>query len=90
MALCPDYPCVGMQSFPNRFALKPLKWLRFLAYTIYGREGHISLTNDGSPVDYESGVTEGSSYHFIADGMSFFISLARLCSSHARKRNLGF
>jgi hypothetical protein len=30
----------------NRFALKPLKWLRFLGYAIYGREGRISETVD--------------------------------------------
>lgn len=85
MALCSDHPCVGMQSLRTQ----ALKWLRFVGYTIYGREGHISLTENGPPVDYDLG-KEGSSYYFSPPGMCSFISLAGPCESHARKRILGF
>jgi hypothetical protein len=47
----------------NRFALKPLKWLRFLGYTIYGQEGHICLAPGGELVDYESAI-EGQARYF--------------------------
>ena len=52
----------------NRFALKPLRWLRFLGYTIYGNQGHISATADGPPVDYQAGVEEGALYYFTSAG----------------------
>lgn len=58
----------------DRFALKPLKWLRFLGYTIYGREGDISLARNGLPVDYERGVEGGARYYFISSGMCSFMS----------------
>ncbi|KAF5384121.1 hypothetical protein D9615_003273 [Tricholomella constricta] len=48
----------------NRFAAKPLRWLRYLAYTIYGRQGHISAIAGGPPVDYESAVAGGADYYF--------------------------
>lgn len=49
-------------------SLYPIKWLRFLGYTIYGREGHISLSDGGPPVsDYTSDI-ETRSYYFICPG----------------------
>jgi len=53
----------------NRFALKPLRWLRFLGYAIYGNHGHISTTADGPPVDYESAIGEAH-YYFASAGTS--------------------
>ncbi len=38
----------------NRFALAPLRWLRFLGYCIYGSSGHISETAGGPPVAFQS------------------------------------
>jgi hypothetical protein len=52
----------------NRFALNPLRWLRFLGYAIYGSQGHISTTADGPPVDYESAVEGGAHYYFTSAG----------------------
>ena len=53
----------------NRFALKPLCWLRFLGYTIYGSPGHISTAPDGLPVDYRLAVRGGDHYYFTSPGI---------------------
>jgi hypothetical protein len=57
----------------NRFALKPLRWLRFLGYAIYGVHGHISATAGGPPVDYELAVEGGAYYYFISAGTGIHI-----------------
>jgi hypothetical protein len=63
----------------REFSLNPLKWLRFLGYAIYGREGYISTSEDGSEVgNYESDV-EARSYYFVSGGESNFCVLGRLC-----------
>lgn len=36
----------------QRFSIHPLLWLRYVGYTIYGNEGHISTLQDGPEVDY--------------------------------------
>lgn len=39
----------------SRYTLRPLKWLRFLGFAIYGREGVLSADPDGSqPVEYDT------------------------------------
>ncbi|KAF9519399.1 hypothetical protein BS47DRAFT_31070 [Hydnum rufescens UP504] len=50
----------------HRFAFKPLKWLRFLGYTIYGQEGHISLSPGADSVDYESAIEGGVHYFYVS------------------------
>jgi hypothetical protein len=50
------------------FAVYPLKWLRFLGYAIYGREGHLSTSRVGSEIDDYAADIEARSYHFIAQG----------------------
>jgi len=50
----------------------PLKWLRFLGFTIYGRQGYISMSMNGPELDYTAQL-EARSYYFIPDG-----KLARL------------
>jgi len=50
------------------FSLSPIKWLRFLGYAIYGREGHISLTDGGESVSDYTSVVEARSYYFISPG----------------------
>ena len=52
----------------NRFALKPLCWLRFLGYAIYGSHRHISASADGPPVDYQLAIEGGSHYYFTSAG----------------------
>ena len=52
----------------NRFALRPLKWLRFLGYTLYGREGDICLSPEDPPVpvDYQSSIQAGTQYFYVS------------------------
>ncbi|KAI9457852.1 hypothetical protein HD554DRAFT_2197886 [Boletus coccyginus] len=45
----------------------PLKWLRFLGFVIYGRQGYISVSTNGPELDYTENI-EARSYHFISDG----------------------
>jgi hypothetical protein len=53
----------------SQYTIKPLKWLRFLGYAIYGQEGHLSLTPDGDSVDVEPPVLElKTTYYFRAEG----------------------
>ena len=47
------------------FAITPLKWLRFLGFAIYGRQGSMSM--NGPELDYTAQI-EARSYYFISDG----------------------
>ena len=50
----------------------PLKWLRFVAYTIYGQEGYISSSQHGDEIkDYTSDI-EARSYYYVSDGKLTF------------------
>ena len=59
----------------QRFSVHPLRWLRYVGFTIYGTEGHISRSAAGpqvvrySEVDIQAGV-----YYYIPDsqGKSYF------------------
>jgi hypothetical protein len=44
---------------PCNFSLRSLRWLCFLGYTIYGREGDLSATEEGEPVDYTPESSQG-------------------------------
>jgi hypothetical protein len=35
----------------SQYTLRPLKWLRFLGFAIYGREGTLNVGPDGPEVD---------------------------------------
>jgi hypothetical protein len=50
------------------FAVYPLKWLRFLGYAIYGREGYLSISKTGPEIDDYTADIEARSYYFIAQG----------------------
>jgi hypothetical protein len=52
----------------NRFSLRPLKWLHFLGYAIYGRIGDIHTRLGGRPVNYQLAVHAGARYFFISEG----------------------
>jgi hypothetical protein len=69
----------------NRFALKPLRWLRFLGYTIYGKEGHISATAGGPPVDYESAAEGGAHYYFTSAGTGIHSFWQWICAHHLNR-----
>lgn len=49
----------------GRFALAPLKWLRFLGFTIYGREGLLLIGPDDIEVqDYTAGVGDLQEHYY--------------------------
>ena len=50
------------------YAVHPLKWLRFLGYAIYGREGYLSLSKDGPEIDDYKEEVQGRSYYFVSPG----------------------
>jgi len=49
------------------FAITPLKWLRFLGFAIYGRQGYMSMSMNGPELDYTAQI-EARSYYFVPDG----------------------
>jgi hypothetical protein len=53
------------------FSVHPLAWLRYLGFTIYGREGYISTTPEGAEVDYFHGIQSGN-YYYVPEGESYF------------------
>ena len=64
-----DQPTLAL-SIPlnicTTLSLRPLKWLRFLGYAIYGQDGHLSLSAGGEPIsDYTSNLTARPYYLFI-------------------------
>jgi hypothetical protein len=61
----------------QRFSLHPLTWLRYVGFTIYGSEGHISLLPDGPVVDYYQATIQPGIYHYVSQGKSYF-SIQRL------------
>ncbi|KAF8324508.1 hypothetical protein F5887DRAFT_1206118 [Amanita rubescens] len=50
------------------FAVNPLKWLRFLGFAIYGREGYLSTSEDGTEIDDYTAEIEPNAYFFISEG----------------------
>jgi hypothetical protein len=38
----------------QRLSIRPLKWLRFVTFTVCGAHGNLSATPDGPAVDYDS------------------------------------
>jgi len=54
----------------RRLSLRPLKWIRFVMFSICGARGHLSATPDGLPVDYDSTETNAE-YYYKSDGKFF-------------------
>jgi len=53
----------------RNLAVRPLKWLRFLGYAIYGREGYLSESVAGPPIDdYAADIAAHGAYYFISEG----------------------
>jgi hypothetical protein len=50
----------------GRHAVHPLKWLRFLAYAIYGQEGYLSVSKDGPEIDDYNEDVQGRPYYFVS------------------------
>ncbi|KAF8695511.1 hypothetical protein AX14_001769 [Amanita brunnescens Koide BX004] len=54
----------------STFAVYPLRWLRSVGFTIYGREGHLSKSKTGPPaeIDDYTADMEAPSYYFVPEG----------------------
>ena len=52
----------------NTFAVYPLRWLRFLGFAIYGREGHLSRSKAGPEIEDYTADMEARSYYFVSQG----------------------
>ncbi|KLO09939.1 hypothetical protein SCHPADRAFT_999898 [Schizopora paradoxa] len=67
---CPVFE-IPRVDFKN-FTTFPLKWLRFLGFTIYGAEGHISLAVDGESENDSVGVDVvhllSNTYYYVSQG----------------------
>lgn len=50
------------------FAVNPLKWLRFLGFSIYGQEGYLSTSKTGTEINDYTADIEPRSYYFISEG----------------------
>ena len=48
----------------------PLTWLRYLGYTIYSNEGHISTLPDGPEVEYYQADIPPGIYYYVSQGES--------------------
>jgi hypothetical protein len=64
----------------QHFSLNDLPWLCYVAYTIYGREGHISLTPHGTEIDEGEDVGPNK-YYYVSRGVSHLIVQECLTSS---------
>ena len=56
----------------ERLALRPVKWLRYLVFTICGVRGDLATTPNGLPVDYyDTSLTLDNmeeTYYFVPEG----------------------
>ena len=54
----------------ERLALRPVKWLRYLVFTICGVRGDLATTPNGPPVDYDTSTLDNmeETYYFVPEG----------------------
>ncbi|KDQ16152.1 hypothetical protein BOTBODRAFT_173423 [Botryobasidium botryosum FD-172 SS1] len=57
----------------RRLCHRPLKWLRFVSYTICGAEGNISMTPGGDTVDYDDTLIEAGDFYYKPQGSCHFV-----------------
>ncbi|EDR02529.1 uncharacterized protein LACBIDRAFT_332334 [Laccaria bicolor S238N-H82] len=59
----------------ERLSLRPVKWLRYLIFTICGVRGDLPTTHNGPPVDYDTSTLDNmeEAYHFVPQGDYRFI-----------------
>jgi hypothetical protein len=71
----------------DRFTLRPLKWLRYLAYTVYGRQGKLFKDALGQcEVNYNLAILEDC-YYFSSDSKPYFlVNLHLLSASYQTSR----
>ena len=71
LAFCPDDLC---QDFPI-FTTSPLRWLMFLGYTIYGRQGTLRIEEEGPELDdYTIDVGLNDRYYYVAQGKATLLN----------------
>jgi len=57
----------------QRFSTRPLAWLRYVAFTIYGNEGDVSTLRSGPAVDYNQADIGPGAYYYVSEaGESFW------------------
>ena len=64
----------------ERLSIRPLKWLRFVAFAVCGAHGHLSATPNGPPVNYDSVTLAGpiaESYYYTFHGKLTFSQTCR-------------
>jgi hypothetical protein len=64
----------------QHFSLADLAWLRYVAFTIHGREGYISLTPRGTEIEGDEDIG-AKKYYYVSQGVSHFIVQGCLSSS---------
>ena len=62
---------IPVEDFPI-FTTSPLRWLMFLGYTIYGRQGTLRAEEEGPELDdyYTIDVGLNDRYYYVAQGKS--------------------
>ncbi|KAK0187236.1 hypothetical protein F5146DRAFT_767916 [Armillaria mellea] len=83
----------------KRLSIRPLKWLRYVAFTVFGATGHLALTADGSAVEDENFTWESQDrlcedYYYIPDGTLHLVDYQclndRITSSATEPRPTSF
>ena len=72
------------------YATKPLKWLKYLGYAIYGAEGCLSISKAGPEIDNLDAAVEARPYYFNSQSkldLSHFMILAKPVN-HFRRTSL--
>ena len=72
------------------YATKPLKWLKYLGYAIYGAEGCLSTSKAGPEIDNLDAAVEARPYYFNSQSksdLSHFMILAKPIN-HFRRTSL--
>jgi hypothetical protein len=49
------------------YSFRPLSWLRYLGFTIYGSQGHISTSAGGLEVDYHQDTIQAGNYYYVSE-----------------------
>jgi hypothetical protein len=58
----------------QRLSIRPLKWLRFVTFTVCGACGDLSATPDGPAVDYDSIALGSEDYYYTPQGDASWVS----------------
>ena len=74
----------------RKYAIHPLKWLKYLGYAIYGAEGCLSISKAGPEIDNLDAAVEARPYYFNSQSksdLSRFMILAKPVN-HFRRTSL--